>query len=119
MILKPCPFCGSEAYVGNCEGRHYVACGGDGPCGTPLVECRTEAEAIAAWNTRHSDPDELREALERARFGLSEMIRLADMGLKESLREPEEGGNYAAYNRAKECLAEIDTALSRNVGDVG
>jgi hypothetical protein len=33
------------------------------------------------------------------------MIRLADMGLEESLREPEEGGNYAAYNRAKAALA--------------
>lgn len=35
---------------------------------------------------------------------LREMIRLADMGLEESLKEPEENGNFAAYQRAKRVL---------------
>jgi hypothetical protein len=36
---------------------------------------------------------------------VADMIRLADMGLEESLREPQDSGNYAAYNRAKAALA--------------
>lgn len=36
---------------------------------------------------------------------IREMVRLADMGFEESLREPEENGNYAVYERAKRYLA--------------
>lgn len=36
---------------------------------------------------------------------LREMVRLADMGFEASLKEPEENGNYAAYERAKRVLA--------------
>lgn len=39
---------------------------------------------------------------------LRDMIRLADMGLDESLGEPEENGNYAAYNRAAAALAKAE-----------
>lgn len=50
--------------------------------------------------------------IERAREAIRGMLRLADMGFEESLREPEENGNFAAYNRAKAVLAELDAALS-------
>lgn len=44
-----------------------------------------------------------------------EMVRLADMGLEESLKEPEENGNYSAYLRAKRFLAGRSPAPAPNV----
>ena len=66
--LKPCPFCGGEAKVGMRSGRsgclsyvnvctvtakHTPACPikNHNPCDE--VGYASEAEAIAAWNTRH------------------------------------------------------------------
>lgn len=49
------------------------------------------------------------EALE----ALREMVRLADMGLEEALKEPEENGNYAAYLRAKRVLASCPPPVER------
>lgn len=42
---------------------------------------------------------------------LSEMVRLSQMGLEESLREPEENGNYAAFNRAVAALNQVRAIL--------
>lgn len=49
----------------------------------PLYDANTMAEAVAA---------------------ISDMVRLADMGLEDALKEPEEKGSYAAYQRAKRFL---------------
>ena len=55
--LKPCPFCGGEAYINDYEAKH----GGLSPrsgnpscrsCGCSLGYHTTRARAIAAWNTR-------------------------------------------------------------------
>lgn len=47
MELKPCPFCDAgEDFVGAAYGVGCANCGAEGPHG------KTEAEAIAAWNTR-------------------------------------------------------------------
>ena len=75
--LKPCPFCGGEAELSRdqnvnagavCE---MVACASKF-CVVTLYH-RTEAEAIAAWNTRASlaAQDGLVEALERISSGRS------------------------------------------------
>lgn len=37
---------------------------------------------------------------------IREMVRLADMGFDESMKEPEENGNFAVYERAKQFLAD-------------
>lgn len=50
--LLPCPFCGGEAYhyaPGPVE--HHIACRNYETCGADIKR-NTEAEAIAAWNTR-------------------------------------------------------------------
>lgn len=55
--LKPCPFCGGEAYsitqfTGSFDelvAHHSVSCHG---CGVVAFHEETEAEAIDAWNTR-------------------------------------------------------------------
>ena len=58
--LKPCPFCGGEAMpVKQIEGRYAIArysvsCNG---CGLVAFYEATEAEAIAAWNTRTATTD--------------------------------------------------------------
>lgn len=51
--LKPCPFCGGEAAVFTYNNEEY-----DVKCCNPYCLAKsscwdTEAEAIAAWNTRH------------------------------------------------------------------
>lgn len=48
--LLPCPFCGGEAFM-NC--KHEFVWGQCRECGAEARTCRTEAEAIQAWNTRH------------------------------------------------------------------
>lgn len=66
--LKPCPFCGAGEATDNnnasFSGVELMAAGADRPyvwCGTCCASARmadTEAEAIAAWNTR-ATPDPL------------------------------------------------------------
>jgi Lar family restriction alleviation protein len=46
--LKPCPFCGGEAWIDE-RGCFIVYCLG---CGTGSNAFDTEAQAIAAWNLR-------------------------------------------------------------------
>jgi len=78
-----------------------------------LERARNAPASLRAIQRALSPMGDVREALEVAAFGLSEMIRLADMGLEESLKEPEERGNYATYNRAVECLTTVRATLAR------
>ena len=47
--LLPCPFCGGEAFPNIELRKHWVECR---ECAAESGCYRTEAEAIAAWNTR-------------------------------------------------------------------
>ena len=47
--LKPCPFCGGYAAIGNFRGKPMVYCG---ICGIQGAHARTQEKAIEAWNTR-------------------------------------------------------------------
>lgn len=64
--LKPCPFCGGEAEIWrahpeNPPRKAWIAC--MSRCAVMTKEHDTDAAAIAAWNTRASEP-EMAEALE-------------------------------------------------------
>lgn len=52
--LKPCPFCGSKAFITRFEqgvDAYYVVCGNP-ECAAGIGLEKPEAEAIAAWNAR-------------------------------------------------------------------
>jgi hypothetical protein len=49
----------------------------------------------------------LRAQLAQAAEALEWMIRLADMGFEESMKEPQENGNFAAYENAKRVVVSI------------
>jgi Lar family restriction alleviation protein len=52
-VLKPCPFCGSEASLWSGTEDHYVLCRNE-DCAASLVarSFSSEEEAIYAWNRR-------------------------------------------------------------------
>lgn len=54
VVLKPCPFCGGEAFAGsNFDNDHYVMCGADcDKCGGMVGYMKTEMAAIESWNRR-------------------------------------------------------------------
>ena len=55
--LRPCPFCGSEGVICNrFEDVHYVECLG---CSAKVESYNGLEDAVAGWNTRAIDRDEL------------------------------------------------------------
>jgi hypothetical protein len=77
--LLPCPFCGSEAGLGRGRDGPFVNCI-DCLASTNILvpQGQTEAEAIAAWNTRTSVPlPTLTGEVERLRTALIEAGRSA------------------------------------------
>ena len=58
--LKPCPFCGGEAFyikiMGNYEKPHEIYCS---KCDGAITEGRSEKQVVTNWNTRPIE-DELR-----------------------------------------------------------
>lgn len=64
--LKPCPFCGSEAkpvFRGKCN---YIVCSNEMECWCGMTyPASTKEEAIAIWNRRVVDTDELEKIADR------------------------------------------------------
>lgn len=70
--LKPCPFCGSRAEVGqnNDSGRYCIYCVS---CLAETPFCRTQKNARAAWNHRPGEAavaEECARIAERAMDGI-------------------------------------------------
>ena len=58
--LEPCPFCGSEAELVSRGSRNYIACSNRDECWCGMTcPASTKEEAIAIWNRRVVDTDEL------------------------------------------------------------
>jgi hypothetical protein len=72
-----------------------------------MREGRADGSKLVQSFARHriAARADLLARIEALEDGLRGMLRLADMGFAESMVEPEERGNYAAYNRACELLA--------------
>lgn len=60
------------------------------------------ARSIRALPLSDPQPDPDVEAMAAA---LDDILRLSDMGFEESMQQPEDNGNFAAYNRARAALA--------------
>ncbi|GEM_PF-2177524 len=58
--LEPCPFCGSEAELVSRGSCNYIACSNRDECWCGMTcPASTKEEAIAIWNRRVVDTDEL------------------------------------------------------------
>ena len=67
--LKPCPFCGGAGRLEERDGHYLVGCPG-GNC-PQMMLAESEAEAVAAWNSRPGE-DALRAAVEKTSAALRE-----------------------------------------------
>lgn len=56
VFLKPCPFCGGEAYIAETMNKLHIDCNHTKDCGmtinTWLISGRSLQEQIKIWNTR-------------------------------------------------------------------
>lgn len=55
MLIKPCPFCGSEANSYRYGERAVVHCSNEKCTVHPEIHCIGEDVAINEWNTRKGD----------------------------------------------------------------
>ena len=58
VYLKPCPFCGGEAYIAETFNKLHIDCNHTASCGmtinTWLISDKDLQEQIKIWNTRFS-----------------------------------------------------------------
>lgn len=107
--LKPCPFCGGEAEMLTAESMH------DGYLfGIMCNDCRsrgdvydTEAEAIAAWNSRadyHGYEQAAIEAWESIKEWNSRAERTCEFNIKDNMNETEGMGDVWIECSACNCV---------------
>lgn len=70
--LLPCPFCGGEAHISASSDGYGVECWNRRCIDMQLEELPTEAEAIAAWNTRTGELSGVLEALPMTKENMAE-----------------------------------------------
>ena len=79
-ILKPCPFCGGEAFyikiMGNYEKPHEIYCS---KCNGAITEGRSEKQVVTNWNTRP-----IEDALNKRIAELEAELKITDELLKEA-----------------------------------
>ena len=81
LELKPCPFCGGKAEIWNARGERTAWIGCMARCSVLVSkEHKTDADAVAAWNTRADAAEitRLRSLLGEARDRL-DVIATADV----------------------------------------
>ena len=78
--LKPCPFCGGEAFyikiMGNYEKPHEIYCS---KCDGAITEGRSEKQVVTNWNTRP-----IEDALNKRIAELEAELKITDELLKEA-----------------------------------
>lgn len=83
--LKPCPFCGGEALIGQTlDNAWYAMCAKD-HCSKLECYWRTKAEAITAWNTRAPSADHIANAGKMITPGYEELEDLIENAIMESI----------------------------------
>ena len=107
--LKPCPFCGGEAETLTAESMH-----GGNLYGVMCANCAgrsdvydTEAEAIAAWNSRadyHGYEQAAIEAWESIKAWNSRAERTCEFNIKDNMNETEGMGDVWIECSACNCV---------------
>ena len=103
--LLPCPFCGGEAHISASSDGYGVECWNRSCIDMQMEEIPTEAEAIAAWNTRAEYHGYEQSAIE-AWESIKKWNTRAELGsgtlTAEQVREAIfNGSSYASYDGAK------------------
>ena len=105
--LLPCPFCGGACEMWNANnGRPaWIAC--MGRCAVLISkEHKTDAEAIAAWNTRTLDPA-VQALVEAARALQIDMLERAQMKI-----DAIHGEQYRIVNAGRSAWSDFCAALA-------
>lgn len=99
-----CPICRGDGRQPIC-----AVCVGTGALTVEEAGFWLRAQKLTTPTAREQPATPIPATLDREAVNvIRDLVRLADMGFEASLREPEENGNYATYERAKRFLAAVD-----------
>lgn len=87
--MKPCPFCGSEAFyikiMGNYEKPHEIFCS---KCDGAITEGRSEKQVVTNWNTRPIE-DDLRKRIGELEAEIDQLTAHSDIERQDDKWIPE------------------------------